>query len=148
MFRTFLAAALVAALGLAGLSVQGALAATATPTIATPGVQVIPLHIAGQQTADVAAAIRLKLPFKAKLLGVSASARASGGTDPTLAVDIQAAGTTVLSAPIAVTAGAVAEGTLATTTIADETVITVDLDLGGTSPTWDDITVLLTVVRL
>jgi hypothetical protein len=32
-------------------------------------------------------------------------------------------------------------------TLEDESVITMTLTIGGTTPTWDDITVLLTVVR-
>ncbi|HEY9081337.1 hypothetical protein [Magnetovibrio sp.] len=122
-------------------------AATANVSVATPGVVLIPVHLDGQFTATTAAAARIKLPFKAKVLGVSASARASGGTTPTLTVDVQDDGTTILSAPVAVTAGAVAEATLASSQVADESVITIDLAIGGTSPTWDDIDVLLTVVR-
>jgi hypothetical protein len=122
--------------------------ATKTPDVATPGVVLLPIHLAGQYTADRTAAARIKLPFKAMVLGVSASARASGGTTPTLAVDIQAGGTTILAAPIDVTAGAVAEGEIATDTVADEAILTVDLDIGGTNPTWDDLDVLVTLVRL
>lgn len=122
--------------------------ATNVPSIATPGVSAIPLVLSGQRTATTAAVALFKVPFAVRLLGVSASARASGGTTPTLAVDIQDDGASVLSAPIAVTAGAVAEGALAHPDVADESLITVDLAIGGTTPTWDDITVLLTVVRV
>lgn len=121
---------------------------TQTPGLSTPGVFPLPIHLAGQHTADRTAVSRIKLPFPAKILGVSVSARASGGTTPTLAVDVQAGGTTILSAPISVTAGAVAEGTVATDTIADEAILTVDLAIGGTNPTWDDLDVLLTLVRI
>jgi len=121
---------------------------TNVPSVATPGVQVIPIQISGQVTADTAGVARLKLPFAAKLLGVSAAARASGGTTPTLTVDLKAGASSLLSAPIAVTAGQVAEGAVATPAIADETVLTVDLVITGTNPTWNDITVLLTVVRV
>lgn len=122
-------------------------AATPNIAVATPGVMVLPVHLQGQFTADVTAAVRIKLPFPAKVLGVSASARASGGTDPTLAIDVLDDGATILSAPISVTAGAVAEGTLAAPTIADESVLTVNLDLGGTDPTWDDVDLLITLIR-
>ena len=110
-------------------------------------VVLLPVEISGQRSASVAAVARYKLPFKARLLGVSASARASGGTTPTLTVDVQAGGASVLSAPVAVTAGAVAEGVVETPAVADEAVITIDLAIGGTTPTWDDISVLLTLVR-
>lgn len=110
-------------------------------------VEVFAFHVSGQYTATTAGVVRFALPFPAKLVGVSASARASGGTSPTLTVDAKEAGTTVLSAPFAVTAGAVSEGTITDTALADEAVITADLTIGGTSPTWNDITILFTVVR-
>jgi hypothetical protein len=113
------------------------------------GVLLLPLHLSGQYTANRTAIARLKLPFAADLVGVSASARASGGTTPTLTVDVQKGGVTMLAAPVAVTAGAVAEATIvASSQIADESVITIDLAIGGTTPTWDDITVNLTLVRV
>ena len=120
---------------------------TANISVATSGVMVVPLHLDGQFTTTTTAVARIKLPFKAKVLGISASARASGGTTPTLTVDVKDDGTTMLSAPVVITAGAVAEATLANTQIADESVLTVDLAITGTSPTWDDIDVLLTIVR-
>ncbi|MBF0093986.1 MAG: hypothetical protein HQL34_05515 [Alphaproteobacteria bacterium] len=121
---------------------------TNVPGIATPGVFALPLLIAGQRTATAVAVARFTLPFAVKLLGVSASARASGGTTPTLTVDVQDDGVSVLSTPLAVTAGAVAEGTVSAAAVADESEITVDLAIGGTNPTWDDITVLVTAVRV
>lgn len=111
-------------------------------------VVVIPLHVSGQYTANTTAVARFTLPFKAQLVGVTASARASGGTSPTLTVDLLEGGVTVLSAPIAVTAGAVAAGTITDSTLADESAITVNFAIGGTSPTWNDIVVFITVVRL
>lgn len=120
----------------------------ATPNYAPAyNVVVIPFHISGQYTTTTTAVVRFALPFPAKLVGVGASARASGGTTPTLTVDLKAGGTTVISAPISVTAGAYAEGTVATSALADEAAITVDLTIGGTSPTWNDIVVFITVVR-
>jgi hypothetical protein len=109
--------------------------------------QVIALHVSGQYTATTAGVAKFTLPFPAKLVGVTATARASGGTTPTLTVDVGAGGTSVLSAPVSITAGTVATATIATATLADEAAITVDLAIGGTNPTWNDITVLLTVVR-
>lgn len=150
LFKSFnLAALLVVVVVAALVSIalpQPAGAVTPNYPPSTP-VYVIPLQISKQWTATTANVVRLKLPFKAQLVGVSATARASGGTSPTLTVDVLEAGVTVLSAPIAVTAGTVAEVTVTDTTLADESVITVNLAIGGTTPTWDDITVLLTVVR-
>lgn len=122
-------------------------AATPNYSAAVPGVVVIPFHISGQYTATTASVVRFAIPFKASLVGVGASARASGGTSPTLTVDVKAGGTTLLSAPISVTAGAYAEGTITTAAIADEAAVTIDLAITGTSPTWNDITVFLTLVR-
>ena len=106
-----------------------------------------PLHFDGQFTATSNPVAKFVLPFGAKLIGVSANARASGGTSPTLTVDLEDDGTSVLSSAISITAGTVSEGTIANATIADESVMEVVLTIGGTSPTWDDITVLLTLVR-
>lgn len=130
-----------------------AMMATTFAHAATPNynlnadVEVIAFHISGQYTTTTAGVVKFALPFPAKLVGVSTTARASGGTSPTLTVDVKAGGTTVLSAPISVTAGTVAEGTITTSTLADEAAITADLTIGGTTPTWNDITLLLTVVR-
>jgi len=143
LIRMFMAALLVVA---ALLPVGAARAATANYSLAIPGVQVIPIQLAGQYTATVTPA-SFKIPFGVTLIGVSATARASGGTSPTLTVDVKDDGTSVLSSPVAVTAGSVSEGTISTATIADESVIDIVLTIGGSTPTWNDITVLLTVVR-
>lgn len=147
-FSTFVLAAFVAVFSLvAGLAPAPALAATQNYSTAVP-VVVVPFHLSGQYTATATSAVKFTLPFKAKLIGVQANARASGGTSPTLTVDVLAGGTSVLSSAISITAGTVAEGTIATSALADEATITVTLTIGGTSPTWNDITVLLTLVRL
>lgn len=124
-------------------------AAAQTPnlSVAVPGVFVMPFHVSGQYTATTAAVVRFALPFPAQLVSAQATARASGGTSPTLTVDVKTGGTTVLSAPIAVTAGSVAFGTVTTSALADEAAMTVDLTIGGTSPTWNDIVIVLTFVR-
>lgn len=139
------ALAVFAILGSAALDM--ARADTSNISVATPGVVLLPVHLQGQHTTDVTAAARIKLPFPAKVLGVSASARASGGTTPTLTVDVLDDGTSVLSAPVSVTAGSVSEGTVTSTGIGDESLLTVNLAIGGTTPTWDDIDVLVTLIR-
>jgi hypothetical protein len=122
-------------------------AATPNYSVAISGVQVIPVHISGQYTATTDPVAHIQLPFPATVIGVSATARASGGTSPTLTVDIEDDGTSILSSAISVTAGTVSEGTIATASVADESQMEVVLTIGGTSPTWDDITVLMTVIR-
>ena len=148
MNKLKLLAATIAVAVVFGLSAMEAPRAdTPNLSVATPGVVLLPIHLQGQHTANVTAAARLKLPFPAKVLGVSAAARASGGTTPTLTVDVLDDGVSVLSAPITVTAGAVAEGAVAAATVADESLLTVNLAIGGSTPTWDDIDVLVTLVR-
>lgn len=116
-----------------------------------PGVPLYPviINIEGQRTATVAAVCKFKTPAPWKILGVSATARASGGTTPTLTVDVLAGATptSILSSAISVTAGTISEGTIATEDIADETAVQINLTIGGTSPTWDDITVQLNVAQ-
>lgn len=146
-YSKLIAAALLAIVLCPAFMVAPAFAVTPNYAVDKP-VNLAPFYIAGQRTTTTAAVVKFKLPFKAKLIGVSATARASGGTTPTLTVDLQQGGVTVLSAPIAVTAGTVAEGTVTTATLTDEATITVDLAITGTNPTWDDITILLTLVRL
>lgn len=141
------AAAIAAIIAAATVSAPApASAATQNYSVQQP-VLVIPFHISGQYTATTASVVKFVIPFKARLIGVSATARTSGGTSPTLTVDVLVGGASVLSSAISITAGTVAEGTISTAAIADEATVTVDLTIGGTSPTWNDITVLLTVVR-
>lgn len=151
--RSLMAVAAVAAMAIMTLVpvpdwTRDANAATPNYAVGTGvDVVVIPLHISGQYTASTTAVARFTLPFPAQLIGVSASARASGGTSPTLTVDLLQTAVSVLSAPISVTAGAVTEGTIATSALTDEAAITVNLAITGTSPTWNDIVVLITLVR-
>lgn len=144
----FLAAAIALAAVAAPLAlVPGVQAATPNVAVGAGQVVVIPLHLSKQYTVSLTAEARFKMPFACDMLGVAASARASGGTSPTLTIDVKEAGTTILSSAITVTAGSVAEGTITDAAIADEAEITVDLTIGGTSPTWDGVMVLLTCAR-
>ena len=147
LFSPILAVVAAVLIGLAALAPQADAAVQNFAVGTGVEVEVLPFHISGQYTANTTAVVRFAIPFKARLVGASATARASGGTTPTLTVDVLEAGVTVLSAPISVTAGTVSEGTITDADLADEAVITVNLAIGGTSPTWNDITVLLTVVR-
>jgi hypothetical protein len=137
--------ALFVALG--ACTAPAAIAATTNFAISQPGVVVIPLHISGQYTATTANVVKFAMPFKCRLVGVGATARASGGTSPTLTVDLKDDTVSALSAAISITAGTYSEGTIANAVVADESVMTVDLTIGGTSPTWNDITIFITAVR-
>lgn len=111
------------------------------------GIQIVPFHISGPSTTTTIGVVKFQIPFKAQVLGISATARASGGTSPTLTVDVKEAGTSILSAPMSITAGTVTEAVVSDNMLADEAAITVDITIGGTSPIWNDITVILTLRR-
>jgi hypothetical protein len=118
-----------------------AMAATANPSSGSVGNYLFPMHISGQYTATTTAVGKWLRPYPCEITHFSAAARASGGTSPTLSVVLKNGANTVST--VAVTAGAApTEGTLANTSIADETVMTIDFTIGGTSPTWNDIQVL------
>jgi hypothetical protein len=147
MWEMSFVAVLLIGIALAGVMPSAAQAATqnySTDVNVTP----VAIVLSGQRTATVTGVASIKVPAKMKLIGVSATARASGGTTPTLTVDVLAATTSLLSAPFAITAGAVAEGTIATSIIADETVVNINLAITGTNPTWDDISILLTFIPI
>jgi hypothetical protein len=143
----FVAAALAASFVWTSFAPTPAQAATPNVAVGAGQVGVITLHVSGQYTTSLTAVSRFAMPFPARVLGVGASARASGGTSPTLTVDLKSGGTTMLSAPFAVTAGAYSEGTLTVNTVPDENAITVDFAITGTSPTWNDITIIITYAR-
>lgn len=111
-----------------------------------PDLQLVTFHLATVD-ADTTGAIAFELPFPGDVIGVQASARAATGTAPTLAVDVLEGGSTILAAPLDVTAGSVAQATLADSVIADEAAVTVDFDVGGTTPVFSDVTLILTVSR-
>ena len=147
LFRKITATLVLALLSVLFVIPQPAQADTTNIPSAIPGVVLIPLHFDGQFTATTNPVAKFKIPFACRLLGVSANARASGGTAPTLTVNIEDDGVAALSSAISLTAGTVSEGTIANAAIADESVIEIVFTIGGTSPTWDDVTVVLTVVR-
>ena len=152
LFRIVELLVLVASIGVLAVMPRSPIvqqAEAATPNVSVGGgqVMVFPFHISGQYTATTAAVVKFAMPQPCTLIGAGATARASGGTTPTLTVDVLEGGTTVLSAPISITAGTYSEGTITDSAIADEATVTVNLTIGGTSPTWNDITVVLTCAR-
>lgn len=148
LFTLALSLVVASILAIATLMPVPAHAATPNYAASNPSVVVIPFHISGQYTATTAGVVKFNLPFRARLIGIGANARASGGTSPTLTVDLKVGGVSILTTPISITAGTYAEGAIGTSSqIADEASVTIDLNIGGTSPTWNDITVLMTLVR-
>lgn len=127
-------------------------AATTNPSPASPGYMVLPVTfsrtVAAESTVTIA---RLKLPFPARVISASASCETAdyASTDEAYTIDIQEAGTTILSSEIDLAAAdTVYDGTVSDTTLADEAVVTVLLDVSGTTPSVSDVTVLLVLKRL
>ena len=133
--------------GISGDIPDKAEAATQNYSEVVTGVQVVSLPIMGIYTATRTGIITFQIPFKAKVLGVSAKARASSGTTPTLSVDVKEGGVSILSAPFFLNSSSVVEGTISDKTLADESTISVDLAIGGDTPVWEDITTILTLRR-
>lgn len=126
---------------LAPMRLATAAVANYAPTVGQ--VVVIPLHLSGTYSATTAAVAKFNMPFPCKMIGVGAVPRALTGSSNT--VDVLLGGTTILSAAMAMTAGTYTEGTISTSTITDEGVITVNVTIP--SGTLVDTTVLLTCVR-
>ncbi len=101
---------------------------------------------AGQYTATVDPVATFQMPFSATLVEVSATARDidTGDADETYTVDLEEGGTSVLSSAISIVAdNTPVVGTVSDTAIADNAKMEVVLTLGGTTPTLDDLTVLI-----
>lgn len=109
-------------------------------------VVVIPVRVASAG-ASVTSAARFRMPFQSRLIGVSAAARSGTGTAPTLTADVLVNSVSLLTAPVSITAGAAVQASIATPAIADEANVTVNLAVGGTTPLWQDVDILLTFVR-
>ena len=101
----------------------------------------------GQYSSTLDPVATFQMPFAATLVEVSASARDLdvAGTNA-YTVDLEEAGTTVLSSAIALTAdNTPVVGTINDASIADNAKMEIVLTLSGdTTPTLDDLTVLLT----
>jgi len=140
---------LIGALALATLlpMVPQPLAATDNPAQGAPGYYVVNLHFDSQLTASVADKAQWKAPWPSKLIAIKCSGRAFGGSGgPTYTWTLQeAAGTAATCAPT--TAATEVEGTISDADIADEASLTLDYASTGTSPTADDMNVMLIFKR-
>lgn len=132
---------LVGCCAVVGLLAAPVMAATTNVSPGSAGYHLLPIHISGQYTATTTAVAKWLAPMPCEIFHVSATARASGGTSPTLSVVMKNGASTVST--LAITAGTITEGTLANTTVPDETALSIDFTIGGTSPTWNDIMVLV-----
>ena len=131
-----------------GSRVPDSHAATANPSPASPGYTPMVIPVFGTFTgASTKTVIKFKAPNGYRVMAANATARASSGTNPTLKLVGKSGAYVNYSGTI--TAGA-APKDLATTAykITDEVAHQIDLVVGGTSPVWKDITVMLLLKRL
>jgi len=136
-------------LGLFALAASPGSAATKNPSPASVGYQVVVVPIMGVYSSTSITPVTFKAPWPFQVVSASATARASTGTNPTLTLDVKTGATSVFSAPVAVTAGAIADAVLtAAPKLADESTVSVILAAGGTTPKWRDITLSLVLKRL
>ena len=101
----------------------------------------------GQETATLDPICTFQMPFAATLVEISATIRDidTGDANETYTLDVEEAGTTVLSAAISIVAdNTPVVGVVSDADIADNAKIEIVQTLGGTSPAADDTTLLLT----
>lgn len=150
--KSLAAILLLAVLCLLCVPTPPASAATANPSPASSGYMMLPLTFDRAVTTVSAPVIaRIKTPWPATVVGVTASCETAdyASTDEHYKIDIKEGATSILSAPIdMVAADTVYDGTVSDTTLADEAVLTVILDVTGTTPSVEDVSVLLILKRL
>ena len=126
----------------------------AAPQLPAPGanIQILTFHASGQYTASKTNLVKFPAPYDLRILYAAAAIQAKGGTQGTTTLQVLNAGTGVTNAmdlgtPAAAT---IVEATLtaAQQNVAKDAAITADLVItGGTSPTIDQITLILVVGR-
>lgn len=150
-FQLNMSRALVLGLALMALAVLPMAitqSATDNPAQGAPGYYVLTFHFDSQLTATVADKAQWKQPWPSTLVKVKCSGRAFGGSaSPTYTWTLQeGAGTAATCAPTV--AATEVEGTITDSDTADEASMTLDYASAGTSPTADDMTVILIFKRL
>lgn len=124
-----------------------AMADTRNPSPASPGYQTMVLPFYNCTSARTGA-ISFKAPVGYSIKSASVTARAVSGTTPTLKVRHKDGTFTRYSGTLT-TAGTVKDLSLTSTpTISDETLQSIDLITGGTSPVFSNITLTLFLKRL
>jgi len=149
--RLVMTALILAVLILGGMHPM-AQAATTNPSPGSPGYMVIPVTFSRTISAVSAPVMaRIKLPFPAAVVSVTAACETAdyASTDEAYTVDVQEAGTSILSSAIDLAAAdTVYAGTVSDETLADEAVVTLVLDVSGTTPSVTDVTTTLVLKRL
>lgn len=128
-----------------------AMAATTNPSPASPGYMTLPI-VFDRTVASASAPVvaRFQLPFPCHVIGATFSAETIDltSTDETYTVDIQEAGTTMLSSAVSIVAAdTVYAGTFSDTEIADEAIVTIVLTVAGTTPSITDLSGMLILKR-
>lgn len=144
-FTLLLVAVMAIAAAVMLVGPQAVRQADASVTNYPPGVQVyaMPMLLPGAYTASSTTPVKFKLPYAGRLIGFGGAARTLSGT---IAVDFQAAGVSLLSAPLTVST-AYGEATITTSAVADEAELTAVVTTSGDGATVSDITILPTFLR-
>jgi len=107
---------------------------------ATVAREIISYYV-GTVSATTTGIARFTMPFNARLVEIQVGASAASGTSPTLSAAAKVGATTLLSTSNLTAAGVVrATGDVA---VAAGSTVTVDLTVGGTSPSFSNVCVLL-----
>ncbi|PKN46765.1 MAG: hypothetical protein CVU59_05045 [Deltaproteobacteria bacterium HGW-Deltaproteobacteria-17] len=132
------------------LSAVATFATTANPSPASPGYTPFVIPIMGTYSSN-STPVSFKAPVGYRVLHASATAKGVTGTDPTLTVDVRNGSTSVFSAPISITAGAITDAVLSTSPlITDEGTVNVVFTKGGSYTSgqgWSNITLFLWLKR-
>ena len=126
-----------------------AAAATKNPSPASTGYTPVVVPILGTYTGATTktAIVKWKAPVGFTVVAANATARVSSGTNPTL--KLRGKSDTYVNYSGSLTAGTTKDLSITTNKITDESAVTIDLVVGGTStPTWKDITLMLLLKRL
>lgn len=129
-----------------------AFAATVNPSPASPGYMTIPITMNRAVTTVSAPVIaRIKAPWPLAVVGITASLETGdfASTDEHYKIDVKEGATSILTTPLdLVAADTVYSAVVTDKAIADEAVLTVILDVTGTTPSVEDVTCLLVLKRL
>ena len=145
-FGTKMQAALGVVLA-AALVLGGLVAATSNPSPGSAGYWTVNYHFDSQLTSSVTSKVYFKTPWPVELVDVKCAGRAfSSSGSPTFTWTIKAAGSSIATcAPT--TASTEVTGTITTSAIADEAAISIDYTATGSTPTADDMDLVLIFKR-
>lgn len=123
-----------------------ALAATTNPSPTSPGYQTIVLPLMSTYSTSRTGLVKFTAPVGYSIKSVSVNARAVTGTNPTLKVRGKNGSLVNYSGTIA-SASAKDLTVVSGASLTDETLQSIDLVAGGTSPKFSDLTLILFLKR-